>query len=114
MIYLYRFLCLLFFVTGPLASQEIEEHCEFYVSSISWHTAIIIPASTFPDSLWPSDYNFSDAGFLEIGWGEADYYPNDTFNIWYAFKSIFWPTSSVLHINPIHRRYRNIIMAPMW
>jgi uncharacterized protein (TIGR02117 family) len=86
------------------ASQELEEGQQhsIYVSSISWHTAIIVPGYTIPDSLWVPEYEFQSASYLEIGWGEADFYPHDGFNIWYAIKSALWPTGAVVHINPLH------------
>lgn len=89
--------------SGQLASafQKDDGKNLIYASSIGWHTGIIIPAQSLPDSIWSEDHNYSDAAFLEIGWGEADYYPDEGFNLWYAIKSVFWPTSSVVHINPI-------------
>ena len=96
-----RWLIICFVVPGTLAAQDLEEQPSFYVSSIGWHSSIVISAAAFPESLWPPVNDFSDALFLEIGWGEADYYPSESFNLWYALKSIFWPTASVLHIKPI-------------
>ena len=75
-----------------------------YVSSISWHTGIIIPAYALPDSLWHEGHDYSNADFLEIGWGDKDFFTHPGFHLWYAFKAVFWPTSSALHINPIHRK----------
>lgn len=96
----------LFLVTSLPANawQETEDKHVIYVSSISWHTGIVVPAYSLPDSLWRENHNYADAAYLEIGWGEADFYPHRGFNLWYALKSVFWPTSSVLHINPIHRQ----------
>lgn len=99
----FKFLPLLFFTSFVINGQNLHAQHEIYVSSISWHTGILIPADTFPDSLWTEDHNYSDAAYLEIGWGEADYYTHDGFHLWYAIKSVFWPTPSVLHINAIDR-----------
>jgi hypothetical protein len=82
--------------------QEADEIYTIYVSSISWHTGIVIPVGTFPDKLWPEQGNYLDAAFLEIGWGDADYFSNESFNPWYALKAVAWPTSSVLQIRPIY------------
>lgn len=103
------FLLPVLLLSGPLAKafQEPEKEHVIYVSSISWHTGIVVPAYSLPDSIWREDHDYSDAAYLEIGWGEADYYPNEGFNLWYAFKSVFWPTSSVVHINPINMQVEN-------
>ncbi|HZM35285.1 MAG TPA: DUF2459 domain-containing protein [Burkholderiales bacterium] len=38
------------------------------------------------------------AAYVEIGWGDRDYYPAEGFNLWYAIKAIAWPSASVLHV----------------
>lgn len=92
---------LLFTASLASAQQQSGEPHSIYVSSISWHTGIVVPAYSMPDSLWPEGHHYPNDSYLEIGWGEADYFPNEGFNLWYALKSAFWPTSSVLHVNPI-------------
>lgn len=82
--------------------QEPEEKHSIYVSSISWHTGIIIPVGTFPKGIWPENHNYANAAYLEIGWGDRDFFTNYNFNPWYALKAVFWPTPSVLQINPIY------------
>lgn len=99
-----RILPLYFFLlSGPLliAQEAAEEKHTIYVASISWHTGIGVPAYSLPDSIWPAGYDYSGATYLEIGWGDRDFYQHMGFNIWYAFKAIFWPTSSALHVNPL-------------
>lgn len=82
--------------------QEPDEKYTIYASSISWHTGIVVPSGIFPENIWPKQHNYSNAAYLEIGWGDADYFPNEGFNPWYALKAVFWPTSSVLQIKPIY------------
>lgn len=87
-----------------LKQDQLADPHVIYVSSISWHTGIVVPGYALPDSLWSEDHNYATKSYLEIGWGDADFFSHEGFNLWYAFKAIFWPTSSVLHINPIHGR----------
>jgi uncharacterized protein (TIGR02117 family) len=52
--------------------------------------------------------NFSSGEYLEIGWGDEQFYQAKTATIGLVLQAIFWPTSTVLHIvtvpdNP--RRY---------
>lgn len=98
------FLVNIFLLLAPLtgAGQETENNHIIYISSISWHTGIVVPAYSLPDSLWPEGHEYADASYLEIGWGEADYYPQDGFSLWYGFKAVCWPTASVLHVNPLY------------
>lgn len=102
---------LLFTASLGIAQQQSGEPHTIYVSSISWHTGIVVPAYSMPDSLWPEGHHYPEDSYLEIGWGEADYFPNEGFNLWYALKSAFWPTSSVLHVNPIGVHVENYYTA---
>jgi uncharacterized protein (TIGR02117 family) len=107
------FILFLLLFTTPLAmGQPQAPHGHtIYVSSISWHTGIVVPAYSMPDSLWPEEHYYPENSYLEIGWGEADYFPNEGFNLWYALKSAFWPTSSVLHVNPIRQKIESYYTA---
>ncbi len=99
----------MFFWAGSMAQNEkrpANKHT-IYVSSISWHTGVVVPAYALPDSLWAEDPDYKSSTYLEIGWGDADFYTHEGFNLWYAFKAVFWPTSSVLHLNPIDRKVEN-------
>lgn len=106
MVKLLGLLCaiLLLFAAQPGYSQEGSGDHIIYVSSISWHTGIVIPLYALPDSLWKEGPNHTENTYLEIGWGDKDFFTHEGFNFWYAFKAIFWPTSSALHVKPIYRQ----------
>lgn len=91
----------------PAYPQNNTKRHFIYVASISWHTGIIIPGSALPDSIWHSDQNFSQYDYLEIGWGDRDFYQHQPFNLWYATKAVLWPTRTALHINPVRKEYLN-------
>jgi hypothetical protein len=99
------FLCFVTFLFSapPGHTQEMSGNHVIYVSSISWHTGIVVPGYTIPDSLWKEGPLYGENTYLEIGWGDKDFFTHEGFNIWYAFKAVFWPTSSALHVNPIHQ-----------
>jgi len=90
-------------VSGKAQEQPQAEKHIIYVSSISWHTGVVIPAYALPDSLWAEEVPWTDTTYLEIGWGDADFFPSERFNVWYALKAMFFPTRSIMHINPINR-----------
>ena len=94
---------ILIFVSGMAQERLGEQQHSIYVSKLGWHTGVVVPAYALPDSLWGEDNSFADTTFLEIGWGDADFFPSDRFNVWYALKAMFFPTPSVMHVNPIHR-----------
>lgn len=65
------------------AQKETKDKHFIYVSSISWHTGIVIPTYSLPDSIWREGDGFSDVPYLGIGLGEADFYPHPKFNLCY-------------------------------
>lgn len=87
--------------TLAVVPQERPDPHIIYVSSLGWHTGIVVPAGSMPDSLWPEGHAYPNNSYLEIGWGDSDYYPHVGFNLWYALKAALWPTASVLHVNPV-------------
>jgi hypothetical protein len=95
-------LLFLFILSFSGLQAKAEKHV-IYVSSISWHTGLVIPGDVLPDSIWREGHDYSEVPYVEIGWGEADFYPHEGFKPWLAIKAIFWPTPSVLHFNPIRR-----------
>ena len=96
----------MFLLAGPPdhKQEQLDDTHIIYVSSISWHTGIVVPGYALPDSLWIEGHNYAANSYLEIGWGDLDFYTHEGFNLWYALKAVFWPTSSALHINPIQRQ----------
>jgi hypothetical protein len=42
-----------------------------------------------------------DAQYLEVGWGEARYYPGESRGVWGALRAGLWPNRSVLHVVPV-------------
>jgi len=60
-----------------------------------------VPGYSIPDSIWPAQHNFSKFDYLEISWGDRDFYQNQKFNLWFAFKAALWPTATVLHVLPL-------------
>lgn len=101
------FLFLILSATSLRAYQEQEDKHTIYVSSLSWHTGIVVPAESFPDSLWREGHNYENAHYLEIGWGDADFFTQEAFNIWYALKAVFWPTPTAIQIKPIYQNAEN-------
>jgi len=69
-----------------------------YLVSHGWHAGIVLRRADIPANLWPENINFPYAEFLEVGWGDKQYYqtPDAYFGI--TLRAALWPTSSVLHI----------------
>ena len=62
------------------------------------HTGIAVRRADIPEPLLPEKRDFRQADYLEIGWGERDFYMAETAGPWLSFKAAFLPNRSVLHV----------------
>lgn len=72
-----------------------------YVVQHGWHAGIAVHRTDVPDGRWPVLEEFPSARYLEVGWGEARYYPGEARGVWGTVRAGAWPTGSVLHVVPI-------------
>ena len=69
-----------------------------YLVNHGWHAGIVLKRADISDAHWPESKDFSNAKYLEVGWGDKDYYQTPDPHLGIAIKAILWPTPSVLHI----------------
>jgi len=72
-----------------------------YLVQHGWHAGIAVRRADLPDEAWPIFGDFPEARYLEVGWGEARYYPGDIRGVWGALRAGLWPNRSVLHVVPV-------------
>lgn len=63
-----------------------------------WHAGIVLRRADIPQSSWPKLDAFAHVDYLEIGWGDRDYYTSPDAGLGLAAKALLLPTSSVLHL----------------
>jgi uncharacterized protein (TIGR02117 family) len=87
---------------GPDSTSAI------YLVRHGWHAGIAVrradlqpAADTAASPLRSVLGAFPEARYLEVGWGEARYYPGRTRGVWGAVRAGAWPTGSVLHVVPV-------------
>jgi uncharacterized protein (TIGR02117 family) len=61
-----------------------------------WHSGVVMSYDDVAPYLQIKE--FKDPVFLEIGWGDATYYPAEDPTFLMGFKALFLPTDSVLHV----------------
>ena len=69
-----------------------------YLVSHGWHAGIVFKRADIPAGIWPQHNDFSDAEYLEVGWGDKDYYMTPSPHMGITLKAGLLPTASVLHI----------------
>ncbi|MGX2030971.1 MULTISPECIES: DUF2459 domain-containing protein [Methylocaldum] len=109
---LFRLLVLLALLAGcapnrldeALAMEEASAENTIYLVDLGWHTGLAVKRADIPPGLWPESQDFPKAEYLEVGWGDRDFYQAAGFNLWYGFKAVVAPTASVLHVVgvPVH------------
>jgi len=62
------------------------------------HTGIAVRRTDVPAGLWPESRDFPRADYLEVGWGDRDYYFRGDQGAWATLAAVLWPTPSVLHV----------------
>jgi len=80
------------------APPENEQGNTIYLVSHGWHAGIILLRADISESIWPATVGFPDAQYLEIGWGDRDYYQTQDPHLGLILKAALLPTASVLHI----------------
>ena len=71
---------------------------QIYLVSHGWHAGIVLRRADIPAGLWPENVNFPGAEFLEVGWGDKQYYQTPGAHFGIALRAVLWPTLSVLHL----------------
>jgi len=69
-----------------------------YLVSHGWHAGMVLRRADIPANLWPENVDFPYAEFLEVGWGDKQYYQTPDAHLGTTLRAALWPTSSVLHI----------------
>ena len=80
------------------APSESEPHKTIYLVSHGWHAGIVLRRADIPDSIWPEPEDFPSTEYLEVGWGDMDYYQTPDPHMGLILKAALLPTASVLHI----------------
>ena len=87
---------------GPLVSlyppPPGDASVSVWVVRHTWHTGLVVRRADVAAGAWPARADFPGAAYLEVGWGDRDFYQAPEGTLWLALKAALWPTDSVLHV----------------
>ena len=83
--------------TFPFPRQG-EPSASIYLINHGKHTGLGVRRADIPQGLVPETGDFPAADYLEMGWGDWDYYQAGDPGLWLTLKAALWPTASVLHV----------------
>jgi uncharacterized protein (TIGR02117 family) len=69
-----------------------------YLVSHGWHAGIVVKRTDIPPGIWPQHNDFPEAEYLEVGWGDKDYYMTPQPHLGITLKAGLLPSASVLHV----------------
>ena len=97
----------IFFYSVEFAQVSERDSISIYLVKANWHTGLMIPVNDFTKKILPVLSYFEGFEYVDIGWGDAEFYQSPGFNICLAAYAILLPTPSVIRIDgykfPIER-----------
>ncbi|HRP25831.1 DUF2459 domain-containing protein [Thauera sp.] len=96
---------------APVTPPEPPVH-RIWVVHHGYHSGIVVRAADVAPQAWPARRDFPQAEFLEVGWGDRDYYMAPAPGLWTGVRALLWPTSAVLHVvafdGPVERYFTEL------
>jgi uncharacterized protein (TIGR02117 family) len=87
---------------GPIPAVEprraLEAPKSVYLVGHGWHVGLVVKREEVAPGVWPESRELGLFRYVEVGWGDGDYYPAARGTPALALKAAFRSTSSVLHV----------------
>lgn len=83
---------------GLFPPDPDEPSATIYLVSHGWHAGIVIKRADIPAGVWPQHNEFPEAEYLEVGWGDKDFYMTPSAGLGITLKAGLLPTPSVLQV----------------
>jgi len=69
-----------------------------WVLDHGWHTAVVVRRADVDRTLWPEADEFPEATFIEVAWGDRQFYMAAAPSAWLAVQAALATRGSVLHV----------------
>jgi uncharacterized protein (TIGR02117 family) len=83
---------------GPANPQGGGPAVAVYLVAHDMHSGIAVRRADISAGLWPESRDFPQAEYLEVGWGDRDYYYGRNQGLWGTWRAGLWSNPSVLHV----------------
>jgi uncharacterized protein (TIGR02117 family) len=88
--------------SAPTTRAPAHTHSVFLVSH-GWHVGLAVRRADVSPALWPESGALGPVRYVEVGWGDADYYPAAQAHPALALQAAFASAATVLHVAAIDR-----------
>lgn len=92
----------IFFISFQInlfAQEKEPDTIDVFLVKENWHTGIMFRIDDYTSGLLPALKYFKDYQFIDIGWGDADFYQTPGFDLFLAVKAILIPTPTVMRFD---------------
>jgi hypothetical protein len=72
-----------------------------FVVAHRYHSGLAVRARNVPEAAWPARRDFPNADYLEVGWGEREYYATENPTLSIILHAVFVPSLSAIHVVPV-------------
>lgn len=69
-----------------------------FVVGYTYHAGILVRTRDVPHGAWPVQRDFPQVEYLELGWGDREYYPRDDPGVLLALRALLVPTRSTVNV----------------
>lgn len=85
---------------GPTAGASPPSASQTWIAVVShaWHTDIAVRMSDITGTNWPDAHRFPEAAFIEIGWGDRDFFMAPRETVALALQAAFRSRASALRV----------------
>jgi uncharacterized protein (TIGR02117 family) len=80
-----------------------------YLVKIRWHTGIVFRTDRVDTTIWKSISDFKNYKYVDVGWGDKDFYQHPGFDVDLAVRALFIKTNTTLRIGGFNRPVENYI-----
>lgn len=88
--------CLLASYAPAQHQKNIPAERIIYIINYSWHTGFVIPVDSSLAANMPVIKNFNGYKYIDIGWGDRDFYQLEEFKLYEGLKALLVPTPAAL------------------
>lgn len=74
-----------------------------WVVGHGWHVGLAVRTGDVRADVWPEAAALSSLRFVEVGWGDGEFYPAERGTVSLAVSAAVWSASSVLHVAAFDR-----------
>jgi uncharacterized protein (TIGR02117 family) len=85
-------------VAGVFPAAKGDHGETVYVVNHGWHTGLVVPTARLPVGAWLPREGGMRGKYLEIGWGDDDFYRASKINSGMALRAMCWRNPAVLHV----------------